>query len=320
MARLGTTWTGIGFNDNSWTLGTNAIGYEQSVPGFTVHDAHSTGTISSIAASESLLNGNGVASETTVIAPVVNFMDPGGGGGTGNYGNPTLFPNDQPGDDNDFAIRATGTVIIPSAGTWTFGTNSDDGLRLRIDGQTVIDDDSLHAPDNRFGQANLTAGPHALELVFFERGGGAEVELFAAAGSYSTFNVSAFDLIGDVASGGLVVETVPGSIQTSSGYGGVIQTDVLDAMYDVAPGVYVRIPFGQVDPGQLQSLTLRMRYDDGYVAYLNGVEVARRNAPSPASYNSTATSDRRDSDALLIERMSTFRSTWACCARMASIC
>ena len=44
-----------------------------------------------------------------------------------------------------------------------------------------------------------------------------------------------------------------------------------------------------------------MRYDDGYVAYLNGVEVARRNAPSPAVYNSTATTDRRDSDGLLVE-------------------
>ena len=231
---LGTSWTNIGFVDNSWALGTNAIGYEQSVPGFTVKDARSTGSITNIASAEALLNGTGVASTKTAITPVVNFMDPGGGGGTGNFGNPALFPNDSPSDDNEFAIRATTTVIIPSAGTWTFGTNSDDGLRLRIDGQTVINDDALHGPDNRFGQANLTAGPHSLELVFFEHGGGAEVELFAAKGPYTTFNVSAFRLVGDVANGGLAVETVPGSAQTSSGYGGLIKTDVLQSMYNVA--------------------------------------------------------------------------------------
>ena len=183
-----------------------------------------------------MLNGTGVASTKTVVAPVVNFWDPGGGGSTGNYGNPALFPNDSPSDDNEFAIRATGTIIIPTGGTWTFGTNSDDGLRLRIDGQNVINDDALHGPENRFGQANLTAGPHTLELVFFERGGGAEVELFAAKGSYTTFNVSAFRLIGDVANGGLAVETVPGSAQSSSGYGGLIETDLLQTMYNVTPG------------------------------------------------------------------------------------
>ena len=77
---LGTSWTAVGFNDTSWPQGTNAIGYQRAVPGFTVQDAHSTGTITNIAGAESLLNGNGVASETTVIAPVVNFWDPGGGG------------------------------------------------------------------------------------------------------------------------------------------------------------------------------------------------------------------------------------------------
>ncbi len=54
--------------------------------------------------------------------------------------------------------------------------------------------------------------------------------------------------------------------------------------------VFVRIPFNVNDPSQIKNLTLRMKYDDGFVAYLNGVEVARANTRDngPQNYNSTA--------------------------------
>ena len=293
---LGTSWTTSAFDDSAWQTGTNAIGYEQSVPGFTVEDAKSNGQINSISTAVSLLNGNNQASKTTAIVPYIDLFDTGG---TGNYGDNLPFPNNTGGDDNDFAIRATGTIVIPEAGTWTFGTNSDDGARLRIDGVTVINDDSLHAPANRFGQRTLTAGTHEIELVFFERGGGAEVELFAAKGSYSSFNATAFRLIGDIANGGLVVETTPHAGVTHSGYSQIIGTDTAAGMIDTTPSAYMRIPFVSVsDP---DTLSLRMRYDDGFIAYINGTEVARRNAPAGASHDSTSIVDRFDNDGLLIE-------------------
>ncbi len=40
------------------------------------------------------------------------------------------------------------------------------------------------------------------------------------------------------------------------------------------------------------SLLLRMKYDDGFVAYVNGVVVARRNAPPSVTFDSAAASDR----------------------------
>ena len=49
---------------------------------------------------------------------------------------------------------------------------------------------------------------------------------------------------------------------------------------NVNQSVYVRIPF-QVDSPESDTLTLKMKYDDGFVAYLNGVEVAHANAPGP---------------------------------------
>ena len=293
---LGAAWTASGFDDSAWQLGTNAIGYEQSIPGLTVEDAKSNGQINSISTALSLLSGSNQASKSTAIVPYIDLFDTGG---TGNYGDNLPFPNNTGGDDNDFAIRATGTIVIPETGTWTFGTNSDDGARLRIDGSNVINDDSLHAPQNRFGQRTLTAGTHSIELIFFERGGGAEVELFAAKGSFSSFNASAFRRIGDVDNGGLVVETVPTAGTSTSGYSQVISTDTGSEMIGVTPGAYMRIPF--VSLNTPESLSLRMRYDDGFIAYLNGTEVARRNAPTNASHNSIALTNRFDNDGLLIE-------------------
>ena len=40
--------------------------------------------------------------------------------------------------------------------------------------------------------------------------------------------------------------------------------------------IYMRVPFSVFDANALQSLELLMRYDDGFVAYLNGQEIARR--------------------------------------------
>ena len=39
---------------------------------------------------------------------------------------------------------------------------------------------------------------------------------------------------------------------------------------------YVRVPFTVTDKDQLTSLSLDLRYDDGFIAYLNGREIARR--------------------------------------------
>lgn len=63
--------------------------------------------------------------------------------------------------------------------------------------------------------------------------------------------------------------------------------------------VYIRIPFNVVDPSAYNVLTLRMKYDDGFVAYLNGVRVQSENAPtSTPAWNQAATNDHPDSAAV----------------------
>ena len=79
-------------------------------------------------------------------------------------------------------------------------------------------------------------------------------------------------------------------------YAGLIQLDVAP-MRNVNQTVYARMAFDVADVTGIDKLVLRLKYEDGFVAYLNGVEVARDNAPDAASltWNSGALANRDDS-------------------------
>ena len=91
--------------------------------------------------------------------------------------------------------------------------------------------------------------------------------------------------------------------ERSSGYGPYIDIDVLDQMHNQNTSCYVRIPF-VIDPSQLPDLNfmmLKMRYDDGFVAYINGVEVARANAAGTPPWNASASGSNSDAAAVNFE-------------------
>ena len=64
--------------------------------------------------------------------------------------------------------------------------------------------------------------------------------------------------------------------------------------------VYVRLSFNLNDASAVKALLLQLRYDNGFVAYLNGVKVAADNAPETPNWSSTApNAGRPDDEALL---------------------
>jgi len=79
-------------------------------------------------------------------------------------------------------------------------------------------------------------------------------------------------------------------------YADLIGLDVA-AMRNTNETVYIRVPFVVEDPSAIKDLTLRMRYDDGFIAYINGQEIARDNAPptTTETWNSGALASRSDS-------------------------
>jgi alpha-L-fucosidase len=70
-----------------------------------------------------------------------------------------------------------GFLRVDADELYRFALRSDDGSRLRIDGQLVVDNDGLHGPVEKHGAIALAAGLHAIEVVWFNRTGGADLEL-----------------------------------------------------------------------------------------------------------------------------------------------
>ncbi len=77
--------------------------------------------------------------------------------------------------------------------------------------------------------------------------------------------------------------------------------DLKSALYRTESSLLVRIPF-VVPPGvSYDQLALQARYADGFVAFLNGVEVLRRNAPQTLSWDAKATATRTTNESLITE-------------------
>ncbi|MEN6428024.1 MAG: CotH kinase family protein, partial [Phycisphaerales bacterium] len=87
---------------------------------------------------------------------------------------------------------------------------------------------------------------------------------------------------------------------TSTDYDALIGIDVDVSMRGTTTSVFIRIPFhlDEQTVERLNFMTLRMRYDDGFVAYLNGVLIASQNAPANVQWNSAATAGHDDSAAV----------------------
>jgi hypothetical protein len=80
------------------------------------------------------------------------------------------------------------------------------------------------------------------------------------------------------------------------GYGDGDDATLLSDMQNSYSTVYTRRLFNVANPAALSGLELKVDYDDGFVAYLNGVEVARRNVPAGfRAYNSLASSSHEAS-------------------------
>jgi len=281
----GKNWTAPGFDDSAWSTGPTGIGFGNTTPGFEVIYYKANTAVGDLDTAELVINNpsyqSSVATET---ASVINYLNTSGNGHF-NADNP--FPSTVIGGDvDDYVVLVTGKVLIPQSGDWSFGVNSDDGFGLEMTNGTNTLTFSYPAPrsaSDTIVTFNVPQwGLYDLRLVFYERGGGSALEFFAAQGRYSSFSSSRFRLVGDMAGGGLYV--VSSSDEAS--------TNIEQNMKNVNASLWTRIKFEGEEVNFFDSLALRMKYEDAFVAYLNGTEIARDNLSGEPRWNSAADRDR----------------------------
>jgi predicted phage baseplate assembly protein len=79
---------------------------------------------------------------------------------------------------DNFSVRWTGSVKSPSTGTFTFYTSSDDGVRLWIDDQPIINNWTDHAETKDSGTIQLEGGRlYSICMEYYQRGGAAVIKL-----------------------------------------------------------------------------------------------------------------------------------------------
>ena len=198
------------------------------------------------------------------------------------------------------SIGAGGYLVVFASNKATQpGSDLHAGFRLSGGGEFL----ALVAPDGKTVVDSFAPiFPQQYADISYGRGVGGSVsrETFVAIGSDAAYFVPSEELAADW--------RLPDfddsqwlSAKTGLGFGYPNQPigengDLRSAMRGKNASVFIRIPFQVDDPASVSTLNLRMKYEDGFVAYLNGKVVAAENAPDALTFDVEATDSREVDD------------------------
>jgi Lamin Tail Domain/Chitobiase/beta-hexosaminidase C-terminal domain/CotH kinase protein/Fn3 associated len=209
------------------------------------------------------------------------------------------FPATSINPNGYLVVFASGKDRRPAGGelhtNFSLKASGEEIALIKPDGVTVVSHFVFgqQFTDVSYGPASVTSSTETLIAA------NASARAFVPANSTlgTTWTTTAFN-DSAWASGPLAV-----GYETMTGYESLIGLDVRTAMNGVRTSCYIRIPFTVTNLADVLGLTLRMRYDDGFAVYLNGtlLPTAGRNAPSTLAFDSAASADHPDSEAILYE-------------------
>ncbi len=87
-----------------------------------------------------------------------------------------ITPNDAM--PSPYSVMWVGKVAAPEAGTYVFGTRSDDGSLVYIDSQLVVDNGGQHGAEYKEGAISLVQGWHEIQVLYSDWGGSRAMELW----------------------------------------------------------------------------------------------------------------------------------------------
>ncbi|HMO86485.1 MAG TPA: lamin tail domain-containing protein, partial [Lacipirellulaceae bacterium] len=161
---------------------------------------------------------------------------------------------------------------------------------IAADGVTVIDQYAPQFPpqfeDVSYGRA-MEISPTTTTLIATGAQARAWVptsSVYDATWRNVNFNDAVFNIVGPT---GLGYENNPGDAVNFT-------AEIATPVPANIRSLYMRISFDLTSLAGIDQLMLRMKFDDGFIAYINGQKVAERNAPEGAQWNSQATTTHPD--------------------------
>jgi hypothetical protein len=192
------------------------------------------------------------------------------------------------GQDSDDYVDAAGNLHA------NFALSGDGEYLAMVDpGGTIV---------SEFGSAAEPYPPQLPNVSY----GVAQRQALVTARSDSVYFVPVTDTVDDVwaeasfdaASRGFAVGKASLGYETSPDSRTSFAAEIVTELPPRTHAVYARIEFPVDDASAVSDLVLRLKYDDAFVAYLNGLKVAEENAPSNPTWFSAANRSRRDAEAL----------------------
>jgi glucose/arabinose dehydrogenase len=203
-------------------LGAPCFAQEPRVPGLTFRTYQLEGEIKAIPAIAPNQTPN-----TDVVIASVDLRDA------------KAFPDLPP----PIACTVTGFITAAKAGEHVFRLSSDDGSRLIIDGQVVIDHDGRHGASAKTSRGvSLMAGEHELRVEYFDSGGKRSLVLEWQAPGAPGFEVLA---------GGAVTTEADNARVTSPGVKRIVDERRAGDGSEVA-GVHPSYTLGTISPPELE--------------------------------------------------------------------
>ena len=313
---LGTTWTEIGFDDSSWESGTTAIGFEQLAPGFSTRDEFAADL-----GPEWMVDIPTDGAATFMVDDGKLKVDlPGNQDTDEERGLAPLFLQEAPLLNSDYEII---TQVNLTTGNGTAGIVIVDGitgmpgfsLEFNRASSFISQVQSISRADILNTRVQFNTTSVFLRIVrrpfqdtwttYFKTNGEDEWdELFTATeglGNVPQISSAKIGLLASTPTGVAVpaefefFELIVADEQPV--YSPRTGVDVENSMFDKSSSVYVRVPFMvDGDAGRFGEMDLAINYDDGFIAYLNGVEVARRNVPIESAWDSAASGSHGAAD------------------------
>ncbi len=306
-------WTATGFNQTSWSKSPTALGFgAAAATGMVSHWLldENTGTtaIDFVGGNNATLNGSAAWAPTEgQVDGAVRLNGPGSYLSVGNESNFDftnamtvacwIRPDTFDATWQAFVCKGDYSWRLHRAGDTNFLNFACNGLsQLDVTGTTNINDGQWHHVVGVYDGANLYIyvdgnldGSIASTGLIDNTGDPVQI------GSNASMSGREFKgLMDDVCiyNRALTAEEI-GALYTST----ATRTDLRGVMLGINASLWTRFTFTGQDLAQFDRMTLSMKYEDGFAAFLNGSPLVSSNAPSPLAWNSTALTDRPDESA-----------------------